>query len=143
MRLDKRSTIRGLENSRRCELQPCEHCVSGSGAARPQVPPPKGARTEQEALAGCCPTSAIYPASHQVLVAIGRSMAGRLGERQGQRTDLELPHNSAEVEPGAETRDLAAEKSGLGSHFTYEQAEKVCDEAVPELVALMEARRGP
>jgi N6-adenosine-specific RNA methylase IME4 len=71
-------------------------------------------------------------------VAIGRSMAARLGDRQGQRTDLGLQENFPEVEPGVQTRDIAAKYAGFGNGKTYQEAEKVCDQGVPELVALMD-----
>jgi hypothetical protein len=48
--------------------------------------------------------------------------------RQGQRTDLELPEDFPEVQPGTETRELAAEKAGFGNTRTYQQAKKVTKE---------------
>jgi ParB family chromosome partitioning protein len=71
-------------------------------------------------------------------VAIGKSMAARLGERHGgDRKSKEFQAaNSGGL--NGDTRDLAAEYAGFGGHETYRQAEKVCDEGTPELVALME-----
>lgn len=69
-------------------------------------------------------------------VAIGKSMAARLGERRGRPGQEKVP-NLAQFD-GEKTRDLAAEQAGFGGHETYRQAEKVCDQAVPELVELMD-----
>jgi len=69
-------------------------------------------------------------------VAIGKSMAARLGERRGgdrKSEEFQSANNCTLIE--GKTRDLAAEQAGFGNHETYRQAEKVCDEAVPDLVA--------
>ena len=74
-------------------------------------------------------------------VAIGRSMAARLGDRRGGDHGNQYTGGKGQISAlchEEKTRDLAAEKSGLGSHFTYGQAEKVCDEGVPELISLMD-----
>jgi ParB family chromosome partitioning protein len=87
--------------------------------------------------------------------AIGNAIEAGIGNRQGQRTDIELPQNIAEVEPGlipaelrrdsaevapgAETRDIAAKRAGFGNRTTYEQAKKVVEEGSPELVAAMDS----
>jgi hypothetical protein len=54
-------------------------------------------------------------------VAIGEAMAARLGDRRGsnQYQWKEDPQNSAEAEPGEETRSIAAEYAGFGNHDTY------------------------
>lgn len=86
--------------------------------------------------------------------AIGKAIEAGIGNRQGQRTDIEPPQNIAEVglgpnaaelvddlaevAPGAETRDIAAKKAGFGNRTTYEQAKKVVDEGSPDLVAAMD-----
>ena len=72
-------------------------------------------------------------------VAIGKALEVELGDRQGQRTDRELPEYIPEVEPGVETREFAAKKAGFGNYKTYEQAKKVVDQGAPELVAAMDA----
>jgi ParB family chromosome partitioning protein len=72
-------------------------------------------------------------------VAIGKALEAELGDRQGKRTDMELPQNIAEVEPGLETREIAAKKAGFGNRTTYEQAKRVVEQGVPELVEAMDA----
>lgn len=72
-------------------------------------------------------------------VAIGKALEAELGDRQGKRTDVELPQHIAEVEPGLETREIAAKKAGFGNRTTYEQAKRVVDQGVPELVEAMDA----
>jgi len=72
-------------------------------------------------------------------VAIGKAIEAEIGKRQGQRTDKGLPVNCAEVEPGAETREVAAAKAGFDSASTYERAKRVVEKAVDEVVAQMDA----
>jgi len=72
-------------------------------------------------------------------VAIAKALEAEIGDRQGQRTDKELPPNPAEVVPGIETRDIAAKKAGFGGHTTYELAKKVVESGSPELVAAMDS----
>ncbi len=72
-------------------------------------------------------------------VAIGKAIETEIGKRQGQRTDKELPPDLAEVAPGVETREAAARRAGFGGHSTYEQAKKVVEKAVDEVVAQMDA----
>jgi hypothetical protein len=72
-------------------------------------------------------------------VAIGRAIEAEIGKRQGQRTDKGLPVNCAEVEPGVETREVAAAKAGFDSASTYERAKRVVEKAVDEVVAQMDA----
>jgi ParB-like chromosome segregation protein Spo0J len=67
-------------------------------------------------------------------VAIGKAIEEYLGNRQGQRTDKELPKNFQEVHLGMETKEIAAEKAGFGNQTSYRQARKVVDHAEPELV---------
>lgn len=71
--------------------------------------------------------------------AIGEAVAEQISGRQGQRTDRELPRNCAEVEPGVETRVIAAQMAGFGSKDTYERAKKVVEQAVDEIVAQMDS----
>jgi hypothetical protein len=72
-------------------------------------------------------------------VAIGKAIEAEIGKRQGQRTDKGLPVNCTEVEPGVETRDVAAAKAGFDSASTYERAKRVVEKAVDEVVAQMDA----
>jgi ParB-like chromosome segregation protein Spo0J len=72
-------------------------------------------------------------------VAIGRAIEAEIGKRQGQRTDKGLPVNCAEVEPGVETREVAAAKAGFDSASTYVRAKKVVEKAVDQVVAQMDA----
>ncbi|MCZ2150863.1 MAG: ParB/RepB/Spo0J family partition protein [Bryobacterales bacterium] len=71
--------------------------------------------------------------------AIGKAIEAGIGNRQGRRTDMELPENFPEVEPGAETREIAARKAGFGNAKTYEQAKRVVEKGTPELVAAMDS----
>jgi hypothetical protein len=68
-------------------------------------------------------------------LAIARAVEEALGNRQGERTDL-MP-NSAQVQRGQKTRDIAAAKVGF-KHSTYEQAKTVEDRGAPELIAAMD-----
>ncbi|MFN3326784.1 MAG: hypothetical protein ACK5AZ_25105 [Bryobacteraceae bacterium] len=72
-------------------------------------------------------------------MAIGKAIEAEIGKRQGQRADLELPENLPEVQHGAETREIAAEKAGFGNARTYQQAKRVVEKAVDEVVAQMDA----
>lgn len=72
--------------------------------------------------------------------AIGKALAAEIGNRQGQRTDRELVHNGTQVDKGSKTRDIVAQKSGLGSHASYERVGKVIDDGVPELVDAMDKK---
>jgi len=71
-------------------------------------------------------------------VAIAKAIEEAIGKRQGQRTDRGLPRNCAEVAPGTETRELAAQKAGFGSKDSYERARRVVERGEPELVAAMD-----
>ncbi len=72
-------------------------------------------------------------------VAIANAVEAALGNRQGQRTDIQLPRNCAEVVRGEETRDVAARKAGFPSKDTYERAKRVVEAGAPELVAAMDS----
>ncbi|MBF0098377.1 MAG: ParB N-terminal domain-containing protein [Magnetococcales bacterium] len=74
-------------------------------------------------------------------VAIGRKIEEFLGNRRGQRTDItaqQLQENFPEVQPGQQTRDIAAEKSGFGNGKTYQQAKTVVANGTQELVDAMD-----
>jgi hypothetical protein len=72
-------------------------------------------------------------------VAIGKAIEAEIGNRQGQRSDRGLPLNCAEVSPGVETRQIAADKAGFDSPRTYERAKKVVEKAVDEVLAQMDS----
>ncbi len=72
-------------------------------------------------------------------VAIGRALEAEIGNRQGQRTDLEPVEDLPQVPSGTKTREIAAEKAGFGNARTYQQAKKVVETGAPELVAAMDA----
>lgn len=72
-------------------------------------------------------------------VAIGKALESELGNRQGQRTDIELVENFPQVAAGEKTRDLAAKAAGFGNGKTYEQAKTIVDSGVPELVQAVDS----
>jgi ParB-like nuclease domain len=94
-------------------------------------------------------------------VAIGKALEAELGDRQGQRTDIELQRNCGpvpgrtldavhqsgtelgenvpEVPSGARTAEIAASRAGFGNRKTYEQAKKVVEKAVDEVIAQMDS----
>lgn len=72
-------------------------------------------------------------------VAIAQAVEAQLGNRQGQRTDIEPVQNFAQVEAGTKTRQIAAQKAGFGNPETYRQAKAVVETGVPELVDKMDA----
>jgi hypothetical protein len=69
--------------------------------------------------------------------AIGRAIEEELGNRKGQRTDIEPRENFPEVERGR-TEEIAARKAGFGNYKTYERAKSVVDRGTPELIAAMD-----
>jgi hypothetical protein len=71
-------------------------------------------------------------------VAIAQAIQAELGNRQGQRTDIQLQGNFPEVHPGVQTRDIAAQKAGFGNAKTYEQARSVVEHGTEEVVEQME-----
>jgi N6-adenosine-specific RNA methylase IME4 len=71
-------------------------------------------------------------------VAIGREIEKLLGNRQGQRMDLEPPQHIGEVSKGEETAEIAARKAGFGNPETYRLAKKTIQQGVPELVRKMD-----
>lgn len=73
-------------------------------------------------------------------VAIARAIELEIGDRKGQRTDLQPTQNFAEVK-GKETAEIAAEKAGFGNKETYRQAKKVTENGTPELIAAMDEGR--
>jgi ParB family chromosome partitioning protein len=72
-------------------------------------------------------------------VAIAKAIEAAIGKRQGQRTDKGLVENFPQVAPGTKTRDVAAEKAGFGNPKTYQQARRVVEKGVAELVEAMDA----
>ena len=68
-------------------------------------------------------------------VAIANAIREQIGDRQGERTDIQLV---ADV-PQVRTRDLAAEKAGFSSTSNYRQAQTVVDGATSGIVDLMDS----
>lgn len=71
--------------------------------------------------------------------AIAIAIETEIGHRQGQRTDLRLPENIPEVEPGAETREIAAKRAGLGNARTFDQVKQVMAGATEEIRKQMDS----
>ncbi len=72
---------------------------------------------------------------------IARTLGIKIGDRQGERTDLELQENFPEVQPGIQTREIVARRAGFGNAKTYEQAKKVVEKAVDVIVAQMDSEQ--
>ena len=89
----------------------------------------------------CCRAKDFTPSER---VAIGLAVEAELSNRRGSnqyQVKGELPVNSPEA-AGKETREIAAQKAGFGSEFTYRQAKTVVQNASPELVEAMDNGRG-
>jgi len=73
-------------------------------------------------------------------VAIGRELEERIGSRQGQRTDKQIPRDLAEagVQKGKETCEVAAKHAGFGSAETYRQAKFIKAKGDAELMDLVD-----
>lgn len=71
-------------------------------------------------------------------VVIGCRIEHDLVKKRG-RSEKEYVHNYAHLYHGKRSRDIAAEKSGFGSHFTYDQAKKVMKTGIPDLITAMDA----
>ncbi len=69
-------------------------------------------------------------------VAIGKTLEARLGERRGR----DNRQNLDEIR-GRRSNALAAEKAGFGNRTTYEQAKKVVEKAVDEVIARMDSEQ--
>jgi len=67
-------------------------------------------------------------------VAIAEAVQAALPERRGPANMENFPELK-----GRTSRDIAAEKAGLGSGRTYEEAKKVVEHGAPELVAAMDS----
>ena len=72
-------------------------------------------------------------------VAIAQALEAEIGDRQGERTDLEPQENFPEVESGVQTREFAAERAGFGNYRTYEQAKRVVEQGVDEVIEQMDS----
>jgi len=68
---------------------------------------------------------------------IARRIEEAIGNRQGQRTDILLPQNIAEVQTG-ESRDIAAKAVGWNRE-TYRQAKAVVDSGEEEVIQQMDS----
>ena len=69
-------------------------------------------------------------------VAIGKALEATYGERRGQSNR----QNIAELK-GQRTDELAAKSAGFGNRTTYEQAKKVVEKAVDEVIAQMDSEQ--
>lgn len=72
--------------------------------------------------------------------AIGKALAEEIGNRLGRPTKEKSQKDSADFLKGTQTRDIVAQKSGLGSHDTYEKVGKVVSKGIPELVDAMDKK---
>jgi hypothetical protein len=72
-------------------------------------------------------------------VAIGKAIEELIGSRQGKSDDASLVEIFPQVAEGSKTREVAAKAAGFGNDKTYRDAKKVVEEAVPELLAAMDA----
>lgn len=80
---------------------------------------------------------AIAKAIENELKAMERRGRPKTETGQGELIEPENVENSPQLE-GRKSREIAAEKAGFGSEFTYRQARKVTEEAIPELVDAMD-----
>jgi ParB-like chromosome segregation protein Spo0J len=80
-------------------------------------------------------------------VAIAEAIKAEIGNRQGQRTDMdaekqtEMPDGELRKnfsEAGKRTEDIAAKKAGFGNRVTYRQAKTVVEKAEHALVQAMD-----
>jgi hypothetical protein len=74
-------------------------------------------------------------------VAIAKAVERTIGNRQGQRTDLQRVGKIPQVAPGRKTREIAAEKAGFGNDKTFRQAAKVLRSGTTRLVQAMDQGR--
>ncbi|UBB15451.1 ParB/RepB/Spo0J family partition protein [Comamonas odontotermitis] len=74
-------------------------------------------------------------------VAIGEAIEREFAQRHGgdRKTEDQAGKFSGLNEPTGDTRDLVAKATGFGNGKTYEQAKKVVQHAVPELVQAMDS----
>ena len=68
-------------------------------------------------------------------VAIASAIREQIGDRQGERTDIQPVGNCPQVK----TREIAAQKAGFGDDRTYRRAQSVVDGATTEIVDLMDS----
>ena len=69
-------------------------------------------------------------------VDIGKALEASYGERRGQSNRQNIDEFK-----GRRSGDLAAEKAGFGNRTTYEQAKKVVEKAVDEVIAQMDSEQ--
>lgn len=73
-------------------------------------------------------------------VAIADAIRAKIGNRQGQRTDIdELNDEIQEVETGTSTLQHAAKEAGFGSDRTYRDASSVVDSGDQEIIDKMDS----
>jgi hypothetical protein len=66
-------------------------------------------------------------------VAIAKAIEAAIGKRRGRNNQK----NFSEFH-GTQTRNIAAERAGFGNPITYQQAKRVVERGVPELVEAMD-----
>lgn len=78
-------------------------------------------------------------------IKLGEQLKQELNRKRGRPANKNV-HDSAQfsnplkLESGKRTRELIAKRLGFGSHFTYQQAQKVIELGVPTLVKLMDEK---
>lgn len=76
-------------------------------------------------------------------IKLGKRLKQELNRKRGRPAkknvhDSAQFSNSLKLEAGKRTRELIAKTLGFGSHFTYQQAQKVTEQGVPALIKLMD-----
>lgn len=79
-----------------------------------------------------------FPLSERLALAFVLGKA--VGDRQGQRNDLQLPDNYPEVQCKKETRDRVACLARLGSSFMFREVKRVVDSENPALIQAMDKK---
>jgi ParB-like chromosome segregation protein Spo0J len=74
-------------------------------------------------------------------VAIAEKVAAAIRERRGRplNPNAENVPDLAPLEKGRRTRELVAERAGFGAATTYEEAKRVADKGIQELVTMMDS----
>jgi len=72
-------------------------------------------------------------------VALAMVYENELGDRKGQRSDLRLCENFPNVK--GRTQEIAAHRVGLKNYKTYQQAKRVIQLGIPELVHAMDSKQ--
>jgi DNA-binding transcriptional regulator YdaS (Cro superfamily) len=78
-------------------------------------------------------------------IMLGKRLKQEFNRKRGRPAKKNV-HDSAQfsnllnLESGKRTRELIAKRLGFGSHFTYQQAQKVIEKGVPALIKLMDEK---